>query len=138
MELGCGHYSTLFLHWYCFATGRKLITLESKPDWFGWLKQFEKPFHEIRLVDFATVDLSGEYGMAFVDHHAGDGRFRADDARRLTNADFVVCHDTENGENYKYKFNSLRGVFKNRWKYTAAGRPFTSVYSNKFEVKDLI
>lgn len=136
LELGCGFYSTIFLHWACFPN-RKLITYESKPEWIQFAQQFENDYHKVQFVNhWNDVDLSIPCSIAFVDHEAGYGRVRADEAMRITNAEYIVCHDTENNVDHKYKFSRLNRLFKYRVKFTSAGTPYTSIYSNH-DLKEL-
>ena len=52
IELGCGMYSTPFLHWACRPHGRLLTTYENNPEWFRFVKQFERDdYHKVVLVD---------------------------------------------------------------------------------------
>lgn len=137
LELGCGHYSTIYLHWACFPN-RQLITYESKPEWIGFAQLFENDYHKVHFVNYwPDVDLSIPCSIAFIDHEAGFGRARADEALRLTNADYLVCHDSENSSDHDYKFSRLRNAFKYRIKFTTARVPYTSVYSNKYDLKEL-
>lgn len=136
LELGSGYYSTIFLHWACYPN-RKLITYESKPEWIKFAQQFENDYHRVEFVNhWLDVDLSIPCSIAFVDHEAGYGRVRADEAIRLINTDYVVCHDSENSSDRNYKFSRLNRLYKYRIKFTAAGFPYTSVYSNH-DLKEL-
>jgi hypothetical protein len=137
LELGSGMYSTPYLHWACFPTKRRLITYEDNPDWTEFVKQFETDFHSVNIVkNWNSVEFP-ESSIAFVDHDPKNGRMRHDDVARLTHCDYVVCHDAENSNDKKYGYSKIHGLFKYRWKYTAAGLPYTAVFSNKYELKGI-
>ena len=133
LELGCGMYSTTYLHWACYPIKRRLVTCESKEEWIGFAKQFATDFHEIRFVpNWDLLDLSEQYSIAFVDH-APDER-RIDDILRLTHVDYVVAHDADNRRENKYNYRRARAVFKFRTTYDGA-RPNTAIFSNKYDLR---
>ena len=128
LELGCGMYSTTYLHWACFPTKRRLVTCESKEEWIGFARQFETDFHKvIHVPDWDKLDLNEFWSIAFVDH-APDER-RVDEIRRLTHAEYVVAHDADNRRERKYNYRSIRGLFKHRTTYAEA-KPNTAIFSN--------
>lgn len=132
LELGSGMYSTCYLHWACYPMKRKLVTYESKAEWFDFAKQFSTDFHSVHFVENWDVpDLSEPWSMAFVDH-APDER-RLEEIKRLLHAEYIVVHDTENRSDRKYKFSSILKLFKYRYKYSDA-YPHTSVFSNKHDL----
>jgi predicted O-methyltransferase YrrM len=132
IELGCGIYSTAYLHWACQPTKRKLATYESNPRYYDYARQFERDFHKVHCIEnWDGVDLSEDWSVALVDH-APDQR-RRQEVSRLTHVDFVVVHDTENRNERKYKFTSIFKLFKYRYKYNDA-YPHTTVFSNKHDV----
>jgi len=132
LELGCGMYSTPYLHWVCYPTKRKLVTCESKNEWIGYARQFETDFHTIIYVpDWDNLDLSGEWSVAFVDH-APDER-RIEEIKRLIHADYVIAHDADNKRDYKYGYRKIKGLFKYRTTYADA-RPNTAIFSNKYDL----
>jgi hypothetical protein len=127
-ELGCGYVSTPYLHWACYTIKRKLVSFESDPGWYEFSKRFACDFHEVHFVtDWDKIDLSGECAVAFVDH-APNTR-RREDVPRLSHAQYVVIHDTENSEQRKYRFGRAIYRYKYRYKYGGA-HPSTSVVSN--------
>jgi len=132
IELGCGMYSTTYLHWACYPIKRRLVTCESKEDWIGFARQFETDFHEIRFVpSWDLLDLNEEWSIAFVDH-APDER-RIDEIMRLTHAEYVVAHDADNRREYKYNYRRARPLFRFRTTYAGA-RPNTAIFSNKHDL----
>ena len=133
-ELGCGMYSTSYLHWQCYGTKRRLVTFEHNPDYFKFLKQCENDYHEIHCInDWDAVDLSEQWSIAFVDHAPA---FRREhEIKRLVHSDYVVAHDTENSQTRKYGYPKIFKLFKYRWKFSEF-KPHTSIFSNKFDVRE--
>lgn len=137
LELGCGMYSTPYLHWACFPN-RHLVTLEDNPDWIEYAKQFETDYHKVRFVeDWDKENLSKDWSVAFIDHEPR-GRKRFQEVEKLTNALYVVCHDAENASDHKYGFSKVHDLFKYRYKYNKAGLPYTAVFSNHFELSEIL
>jgi hypothetical protein len=127
-ELGCGIYSTSFLHWWCFFSKRRLVTYESSPDFYEYAKAYATDFHEIHCVtDWDSVDLSHPWSVAFVDH--GPDERRRIELARLRHAEYVVIHDTEPSNESKYRLADTLGLFQFRRDYMAMRRG-TTVVSN--------
>jgi predicted O-methyltransferase YrrM len=132
LELGCGLYSTTFLHWMCYPTQRKLVTCENNPEYFGFLKDHKTDFHEVHCInDWDDIDISRPWSMAFVDHSPDRRRWK--ELEKLTHADYVVIHDTENQNMKKQGLDKVFKLFKYRWKFDEV-YPNTSIWSNKFDV----
>lgn len=128
LELGCGMYSTTYLHWACYPTKRPITTCESKNEWIGFARQFETDFHTvIHVPDWNLLDLSSPWSIAFVDH-APDER-RIDEIKRLTHAEYVVAHDADIRREHKYNYRRARPFFKYVTTYAGA-RPNTAIFSN--------
>lgn len=133
LELGCGMYSTSYLHYACYGNKRKLVTYEHNPDYFGFLKKCENDYHEIHCIDnWDSIDLSRHWSIAFVDHAPAERREH--EIRRLTHADYVVAHDTENSQARKYGYPKILKLFKYRYKMSDF-KPHTTVFSNKYDVR---
>lgn len=100
LECGVGIWSTPVLHAYALASDRKLLSLESKADWFSRFTYFSHPMHDLRLIDNwrnGVEDLFVEpfrrYGLVFVDHGEAPRGGVVDIVRGR--ADIVVMHDSE-------------------------------------------
>jgi hypothetical protein len=89
IEIGCGHFSTPFLHEYCRGAGRRLWSVESDLNWNRtFLERYEGQGHRF---NFPPIDLA--WGVVFIDNSPG-GEARADPFRTyLPLADFMVVHD---------------------------------------------
>lgn len=134
LEMGMGYCSSPFLHWACYPTKRRIVSYESQHDYYRYAETWRADFHEVHCVDdWNQADLAQPWSVAFVDHHPNNRR--SDDVVRLTHADYVVIHDSENSSDGHYHLNEIRHQFKYRYKYTAAF-PYTSVWSNKHDLKD--
>jgi hypothetical protein len=137
LELGCGIYSTTFLHWICFPTKRRLVTYENNKNYFDFLKSYEdSSFHEVNTIPvngWDSIDISEPWSIAFIDH-SPDKR-RGMEAKRLRHADYVVAHDTNNTHLKKQGYDKALGYFKYKWKF-AEVYPNTSLWSNKHDISD--
>ena len=135
LELGCGIYSTTFLHWYCFSTKRKLVSYENNRTWHKYARRFRSDWHDVNYIrNWDMVDLTPQWSVAFVDHAPNDRRI--EEIKRLVHADYVVIHDTDGGQHYKYKYRKVERLYKYRYRYSEL-QPATSVWSNKFDVTNL-
>ena len=136
VELGSGVYSTGYLHWACVGQNRRMVTFEDNPEWYEVSKKFETKLHSVNFVtDWDSIDLSEPWSLAFVDPDAICGRTREKDVARLTHAEYVVCHDTENSADRKYHYSRIHELFKYRYKYDKAS-PYTSIFSNYHDLQD--
>lgn len=134
LELGCGMYSTSYLHYECYRSKRRLVTYEHNPDYFDFLRKCENDYHKCYCINnWDSVDLSEPWDIAFVDHAPAERREH--EIRKLTHAHYVVAHDTENSEMIKYGYHKIGGLFKWRWKFDEF-KPYTTIYSNKHDVSD--
>jgi len=134
LELGCGFYSSIYLHWACFSTKRKLVTCENNPEYFDFINQFKTDYHAINCVEnFGPIYGREQWGIAFVDH-SPEGN-RTESIRNLVHSDFVVAHDTEDrrGSVRRYNYASIYDLFKYRYRYDVTW-PNTTVFSNKYDV----
>lgn len=131
-ELGCGLFSTPYLHWACHPV-RSLVTFEAKPEWFQFADAFKKPFHDIQHVsEWSDVDLSSPWSVAFVDHDNVAHR-RCEEVARLTHAEYVVAHDAENSQDAAYGYSTIKSLFRYRWTYRGA-KAHTLVLSNFHDI----
>jgi len=137
LELGSGMYSSTYLHWACFPN-RRLITYEDNKDWLWFADRFKAQHHEVNFVeDWDRVDFSTPFSVALVDHDPKNGRVRAQEVARLTHVDYVVCHDSEDASDKKYRYSTISQLFQHRAKYIEAGFPHTTVFSNKHKLDNL-
>lgn len=138
LELGCGLYSTNPLHWACWVPKRKLVTYENKPEFYEFLKQYETDFHEVHCIDdWETIDISGPWSVAFIDHDPGKGKLRWKEAARAQHAELLVVHDSEPRNDHKYGFSNLTPLFKYQFSFTETW-PQTTIFSNTHDVTDFL
>ena len=127
-EIGCGYVSTPYLHWSCFDKKRPLVSYENDPAWHEFTDRYSCDYHKVlKISDWGLADVSGICSVALVDH-SPDVR-RKEEIKRLTHAEYVVVHDTENRVARKYNFEEIFGLFRYRYKYRSA-MPHTTVFSN--------
>lgn len=127
VEFGCGLYSTPYLHWACFLSGRKLVTYEGRAEFARAVGSLVSDWHQIVTVDgnWDMADASQPWAVAFVDHEPAERR--GAELGRLTHAQYVVAHDTERTRFYGYEV--IADLYKYHYKYKAVA-PHTSIMSN--------
>lgn len=132
IECGGGIFSTPLLHWLCKMQNRKLITYESHPDYYAFERQFQSPLHSIRLVeDWDKIEIPSKVGMVFIDHHPPERRM-IELSRFKDSAEFIVVHDTER-KSREYNREEVFAEFKYRYDWKDC-RPWTSIFSNKYDI----
>lgn len=91
LEVGIGHFSTPFLHEYCNADGRLLISVEAHEQWrASFNRTYANGFHQ--FTHSVPKDIS-PWGAAFIDSSPG-GAARAElFSLLLPISEFVVVHD---------------------------------------------
>jgi len=134
LELGSGLYSTPYLHWECYRTGRTLITYESVKQYYDIAAQYNYGRHKVIFVDdWDAVNFSEHCEVAFVDHHPGERRGK--DIMRLAYADYVIAHDAMKRYEESYGLAKAFAQFKYKYRYKRAV-PYTMVLSNKHYLSD--
>jgi hypothetical protein len=135
LELGYGMYSTHYLHWACHPMRRPLVTYEGNEIWKPFAQQFHGGNHTVHCVDdWESVDLSGPWSIALVDHNE---ERRILEARKLYYAEYVVVHDADGAIDRKRqnRILPLRSEFKYHFQYTGS-RPHTAVFSNVHDLTE--
>lgn len=136
LELGTGFYSTPILHWLCADMGRKLVSYESSKDYFAIARNYITDFHEVNFVeDWSKIDLSGHWGLAFVDHYPANQRIK-EIVRLVDNVDYIVAHDSEPRHDSGYQYSKVAPLFKYRYDYDKF-YPHTLILSNHKDLSNL-
>lgn len=122
LELGGGLYSTPFLHWACFRSGRHLVTMEKHEVYYEYLEQYRRDWHEVEFVeDWGEMNVTRmNWGIVLVDHDPLERR--PIEARRVKDcAEYVVFHDaTERGAG-KLGYEGAFREFKERFLFDEVG-----------------
>jgi hypothetical protein len=136
LELGCGWYSTPYLHWVCCREKRPLTTYENSPLFMPFLEAFRADYHEVALVDYSQVDLSGSYSVVLVDQLPKESR--RETICRLTHVEYVVVHDTHSHRRARreYGFDQVWDLFK--YRIDSGPYPGVSVVSNVHDVAEIL
>ncbi len=136
LELGTGFFSTPVLHWLCAEKNRKLVSYDSQERFVEVANNYITDWHEVHLVDdWDKIDISQHWGVAFIDHGPGPRR-KVEMARVANNADYVIVHDTEPGNDWYYHFSEVAHLYKYRYDYDRV-YPNTSVFSNFKDLSNL-
>lgn len=135
LEIGAGPFSTPLLHWICKERGLKLVTLESNPDYYKFARQFQSGLHRIRQVEnLDDFPINEHWGVVFIDHDFKNRKRGLDAVKFKDNADFIVLHDTEEEQNYRYDITWPHFKYRYDWKECS---PWTSVVSNFIDLSVL-
>ncbi len=131
VEVGGGLFSTPALHSICRSLGRELVTYESDPNFYELIKNFEDEGHKVIFIeDWDTMDFKRHWGVVFIDHHPPQRR--GVDALNFKNtADYVVMHDTNPPD--KYRWRTALSQFKYQHDWTDI-MPWASVVSDVYDV----
>ena len=142
LELGMGLFSTPFLHWACFDSHRTLLSCETRSkfnDFWNFTDKRELcndySYHEFNFVeDWDALDLSRHWSVVLVDHAPGPRR--KEEIKRLAhNADYIVVHDTDDKNDWHYKYSEVYPLFK--YRYDTKCYPQTTVLSNTKDLSNL-
>jgi len=136
LELGTGFYSTPYLHWACFQQNRKLVSYDASLLYFELASGCARDFHEVYFVkDWNKINISQHWGIALVDHEPILQRL-VDIQRLANNSDYIVLHDSEESNDYAYKYSEIYSLFKYRYDYNKR-LPHTTVVSNFKDLSEL-
>lgn len=132
LEMGCGDFSTPFLHSLCAPTKRLLVSTDVDKLWISLFLDLECNWHKfIHVNAYATNDhrnnwlhcidsdawnvigLETHWSVVFIDHTPGSRR-PVDVARLRKNTDIFVVHDTEDP---RYGWEPLLSSFKYKYVY---------------------
>lgn len=135
LELGTGLFSTPYLHWACFNEKRKLVSYENKKRFFDFWdyndereKNNDYSYHKVNFVEnWDDLDLSEHWGVVFIDHNPGPRR-RDEMIKVSINADYIIVHDSDDKNDWYYKYSEYFPKFKYRW--DSDFYPRTTVLSN--------
>jgi hypothetical protein len=116
---------------------RHLTTFESHHKFLSLFDKYKSDWHEIvPVTDWDAIDLSGEWGVALIDHYPAERRI--EEIKRLENTcDFIVVHDTEEKRESYFHYRDVLATFKYRKDFTLV-RPNTSVVSNRISLDSLL
>lgn len=99
LEIGTGNWSTPFLHPYCIATGRRLVSVDEDHAWIQKYLPMHVSSHEVYGVSYDQfiAEASRErWSVVLLDH--SPGWRRAADALKLIDSEFLVIHDFSGAE----------------------------------------
>jgi len=133
LEVGAGLFSTPLLNQLLEGSGRRLITIESEKEWIDFLRPLANEYHTILKSD--NNDLTGildwcsrkTWGLVFIDNHPDHLRHTFLQAVK-SSAEFIVCHDTQEGHLFDIGWNETLSEFK--YKLEVKHLPWTTVVSN--------
>jgi len=97
VELGMGHFSSPFLHEYCKATNRELVSVEENAIWGDLFRSLGVGSHRVEISRYSEVlgrlRAFQRLGVVFIDSSPG-GEARAElFSLAMPISEFVVVHD---------------------------------------------
>lgn len=128
LELGAGVHSTPLLSWLCADKGLPFVSYETDAVWAKRIQDATVPGITTHIDDYANAPIDKPWGMAFIDHAPAERR-KVDILRLKDLAAFIVVHDTDPNEEWRYGFEDVFPQFRYRKDYTNHS-PHTTVLSN--------
>lgn len=95
LEVGCGYYSTPWLHEYCAAANRYLVSYETSPVWRQRFATMYESRDHVFPEMLPKTPIEGMYGVVLVDGEWAERVWWVDAVRG--HAERVVVHDTNPG-----------------------------------------
>lgn len=137
LECGAGAYSTPLLHALCRLSGRRLLTVDSNPQWAKELQSYAVGTHTLSVqpIDQTVAIIARQsWALAFVDN--GQFERRPCIEAIAHKASVIVVHDTERPDLYAYE--PLLSSFKHRVDLvTKPGRVKTTIVSHTQDLSRL-
>lgn len=131
LELGMGISSTPLLHALCFDQNKFLLSVDNDPVFTKMFSKYRSTGHHIELIKDWDEILDGKWGVVLVDHKPDERR--AIEAKKFTQSEFVILHDSEPAHNDLYHYDQVYPLFKYRFDYKKASVHAT-VLSNFHEL----
>jgi hypothetical protein len=101
LEVGSGYWSTPWLHGWCEAQDRWLLTVETEAAWAVEMRKlFADEGHEVRVLPRGHAELPEDFALVLIDGISEDRALWLD-ALEHTRAR-VVLHDTEPGREIEF------------------------------------
>lgn len=135
IEMGCGWGSTPYLHDYCKANKRILVSYENDFEWWRQMSEkFTSDFHKIIHVTDWDIVHSNHKSPAVVLLDNRPGERRKIDLELLANqALIVVAHDTEKAADHGYQMRQHFTKYK-YWRDFSSDGAGATILSNFIEV----
>ena len=129
LELGIGLYSTTYLHWTCFSKKRKIVSYENQAGWIYYFEKYRSDFHQINFIEnWDELEVKDFWDIILIDH-GPDIRRGIDAGRFANNAKYIILHDSEPKNDYRYRYSEIYPLFKYRFDFNEV-IPHTTVLSN--------
>jgi hypothetical protein len=135
LELGTGMYSTPYLHWACYPTRRRLLSIDSQSKYLDLMERFRCDWHSLQLVNnWDDANIAGHWDVVLVDHEPCGRRIQ--EIKRLANsALYIVVHDSELRRDKDYHYKEIYPLFEYKWDFKDV-YPHTCILSNYMVLKD--
>lgn len=138
LELGCGQFTTPYLHWVSVLQKRKLLTLDNDSQRLKYFaNDYQSDNHKfIHVNNWDKADIEKRWDVALVDH--GPASRRVIEIKRLANlAKYIVIHDSNGRFEKEYRYSRIYPLFRYQFDFTKS-YPSTTVLSNQVRLRDLV
>jgi hypothetical protein len=127
MEIGMGHSSTPILHAICCPYRRRLVSVESNPEWRQWFSAWQTNGHEIvkETAENLKILAQEDWGVILIDNWPCAARSAALSALK-DQANYIIIHDAQNEEIMRPLYPLLTGTHSYMYK---TYHPWTLVIS---------
>ena len=127
LELGSGMNSTPILSVMCKKDGR---TFESYDNNLFWIRILNG--ETLYVENFDDVPLERKWSFVLIDHDPSERRI-VDIKRLVDYADYIVIHDSEPDQEFRYNYSEIYPLFKYRLDYKEFST-HTTILSNLKEI----
>jgi hypothetical protein len=138
LELGPGVFSTPVLHWLTETQRRRMLTIETDPNWMYFCMKYYRTSHhkflQVKNWDEAKDVISKPWDVALVDHSPSERRIKEIEILAPF-AKYIIVHDADDKGDSNYHFSTIKSLFKYYWRFERI-EPQTAVYSNLVDLSD--
>ncbi len=138
LELGCGTFSTPYLHAVCVIEKRRVLTLDNDRRWLDYFtKDYTSEKHHFELItNWGRAKIDQKWDVVLVDHAPAERRIV--EIKRLAQlAKYIIIHDSNGRYEKDYHYSRIYPLFRYQLDYTKS-QPSTTVLSNFTRLKNLV
>lgn len=137
LELGTGIFSTPYLRYQCFLSGRKLVSYENFESWYRFMLKYWNPNdnHEINFIDeYKNAPIDKDWDIVLIDQTPDSSR--TEEIIRLKDkAKYIIIHDANKSNDRVTHYSKIYPLFKYRTDWTGDSNRAT-VLSNLVNLED--
>ncbi len=138
LELGCGVFSTPYLHSVSVLEKRQVLTVDNDRQWLDYFgRDYQTKYHQLVHVpawDQAKIDHA--WDVALIDHAPASRRI-VDITRLARLAKYIIIHDSNGRHEAEYHYSRIYPLFRHQFDFTQA-YPSTTVLSNRVNLRKFL